>query len=82
VQVERPQDALYVLKELPEVRDAALFGAGLHVVAAEEQQAATAIRDALKREGYAIEALERITPGLEDVFVALIEELSGEDNNG
>ncbi|MBI5689925.1 MAG: ABC transporter ATP-binding protein [Verrucomicrobia bacterium] len=69
----RPAEAMAVLERLPEIKEVALFGKGLHAVAADPGAAERAIRAALAAEGFALERLERITPTLEDVFVALIE---------
>jgi ABC-2 type transport system ATP-binding protein len=69
----RPNEAMSVLERLPEVKEVALFGRGLHVVAADPAAAETAIRRALAGENFPLARLERITPTLEDVFVSLIE---------
>jgi ABC-2 type transport system ATP-binding protein len=69
----RPNDAMVVLERLPEVKEVALFGKGLHVVAADAAAAERAIRDTLAREKFQLTRLERIMPTLEDVFVSLIE---------
>jgi ABC-2 type transport system ATP-binding protein len=69
----RPAEAMAVLERLPEIKEVALFGKGLHAVAADPGAAERAIRAALAAGGFALERLERITPTLEDVFVALIE---------
>jgi len=70
---DRPNDAMLVLERLPAVKEVALFGKGLHVVAAEPAAADAAIRDALAAGGFRLGRLERIVPTLEDVFVSLIE---------
>jgi ABC-2 type transport system ATP-binding protein len=69
----RPPEAMQVIEKLPEVKEVALFGRGLHAVAADAEAAGAAIRSALAAQGFALERLERITPTLEDVFVSLIE---------
>ncbi len=68
LECDRPADAL-------EIREAALFGKGLHAVAraADPAPAIAAIRAALAAAGFRLARLERITPTLEDVFVSLIE---------
>ena len=73
VDVERPMEALEVLGKLPEVREAALFGALLHAVTADADTAIPAIRTALDRAGIPAVRIEKILPSLEDVFVSLIE---------
>jgi len=69
----RPAEAMDVLERLPAVQEVALFGKGLHAVAADAEAAMTAIRAALAGAGHALARLERVTPTLEDVFVSLIE---------
>jgi len=75
VECERPPDAMEIVERLPEVKEAALFGRGLHAVArtADAGPAAAAIRAALAAAGFRILKVERINPTLEDVFVSLIE---------
>lgn len=69
----RPQEAMELIEQLPEVKEVAMFGRGLHVVAAEAGAAGGAIRAVLAAKGIRLDRLERITPALEDVFVSLIE---------
>ena len=69
----RPNEAMDLLERLPEVKEVALFGHGLHAVAADADAAGRAIKAALAAGGFRLDRLERITPTLEDVFVALIE---------
>jgi ABC-2 type transport system ATP-binding protein len=73
VQCERPQDAMAEMEKLPGVKEVALFGKGLHVVAGDAGTAAAAIRGFLDERGYEVERIEQIAPSLEDVFVSLIE---------
>lgn len=68
-----PAEAMGVIEGLPAVREVALFGKGLHAVAADAAAAEAAIRAALPARGFRLDRLERITPTLEDVFVSLIE---------
>ncbi len=65
--------AMAGIEKLDGVKEAALFGRGLHVVADDAGRATTAIRDLLAAQGYRVERIERIVPSLEDVFVSLIE---------
>ena len=65
------QHAIEAVKPLPEVRDAAVFGNGLHLVVADAQAAAGAIRAAMAAAGASVIKLEVIRPSLEDAFVAL-----------
>ncbi len=73
IDCERPKDAMTVLARVPEVKETALFGKGLHAVAAAAEPAIAAIRTALAAERIAVARVERIVPTLEDVFVSLIE---------
>jgi ABC-2 type transport system ATP-binding protein len=77
VACSRPQDALEAIEALPGVKEAALFGSGLHVVTLEPERAEAALRAELPRRGFELARLERISPALEDVFVSLIEQYSG-----
>jgi ABC-2 type transport system ATP-binding protein len=73
VQCERPQDAMEEIEKVPGVREVALFGKGLHVVAEDGESVANAVRGLLGERGYGIAQVEKISPSLEDVFVSLIE---------
>ncbi|PWB57457.1 MAG: multidrug ABC transporter ATP-binding protein [Bradyrhizobiaceae bacterium] len=70
---ERPQDAMAEIDGIEAVKEVALFGRGLHAVAADGDAAAAAIRQRLETRGYRIDRIEAITPSLEDVFVSLVE---------
>ncbi len=72
VQCERPEDALAEIEGLPGVREAALFGAGIHAIVEDAGRAGPAIRSALQDKGFGVRTVERIEPSLEDVFVSLI----------
>jgi ABC-2 type transport system ATP-binding protein len=67
-----PQALLAPLKNLPELRDATLFGAGLHLVAGDGAKAAAAVRR-LFVELDITASLETVLPTMEDVFISLIE---------
>ncbi|MBI2511646.1 MAG: ABC transporter ATP-binding protein [Opitutae bacterium] len=73
IDCDRPNDAMLVVERLPSVKEVALFGKGLHAVAADPVAAEPAIRDALAGGGFRLARIERIVPTLEDVFVSLIE---------
>ncbi len=73
IECDRPAEAMAVVERQPGVKEAALFGAGLHVVVGEPQAALDAVRRALDAAGFAVRRAARITPTLEDVFVSLIE---------
>jgi ABC-2 type transport system ATP-binding protein len=69
----RPNEAMAILERLPDVKEVALFGKGLHAVANDAGAAGRAIRSALAAASFQLARVERITPTIEDVFVSLIE---------
>jgi ABC-2 type transport system ATP-binding protein len=77
VYAEPVMAALDALARAPAAKEVSLFGAALHVLV-EHEGAAEQIRAALVRNGVEVRNLEVITPSLEDVFVALIEEADRE----
>jgi ABC-2 type transport system ATP-binding protein len=75
-----PQALITPLKALPEIRDAALFGSGLHIVTPDDAAATAAINRLLESRGLgpASVTMETILPSMEDVFISLIEEVDRE----
>ncbi len=76
---DRPEIAMGLIEHLPAVKDVALFGRGLHVVAQDGDAAGRDVRRRLEQEGYRVERIEKIVPSLEDVFVSLIEARDRQD---
>jgi ABC-2 type transport system ATP-binding protein len=70
---DRPPEAMGEIEKVTGVKEVALFGKGLHVVAADADAAMPPIRAALTERGYRVGRIEKIVPSLEDVFVSLIE---------
>jgi ABC-2 type transport system ATP-binding protein len=70
-----PQSLIKPLKELSQVRDAALFGSGLHIVTADSESAMKAIHSLLLAQDIRDVNMEIILPNMEDVFISLIEEV-------
>ncbi len=68
------QALLAALEGNAALKDVAVFGADLHVVASDTSAAEEVIRREAGKGGIDIHAIEAITPSLEDVFVSLIEE--------
>ncbi len=68
-----PQELIQALKTLPGIKDIALFGAGLHVVTPDAVSAEKTIQQKLGTLGITGYSLEKIMPGMEDVFISLIE---------
>ena len=74
VTCERPFDVIEGIEKLASVKEAALFGKALHVVARDGGRAVQDIERLLGERGIKGARIEKITPSLEDVFVSLIEE--------
>jgi len=74
IRCDRPQEMIQYLIHLPGVRDISLFGAGLHVVTKDAVLAEARIRKELETLGTSQYKIEKILPGMEDVFISLIEE--------
>lgn len=70
---DRPEEAMLEIETMPDVKDVALFGKGLHVVTRKPEEAITGIRTLLREKGFGATRVEKIVPSLEDVFVSLIE---------
>lgn len=70
---DRPQDAIGEVEDLEGIKGVALFGRGLHAVAADADAAERALDRRLTERGYTVEGIEAVTPSLEDVFVSLVE---------
>ncbi|MGO8753452.1 MAG: ATP-binding cassette domain-containing protein [Thermoguttaceae bacterium] len=70
---EGAEAAMGEIEELPSVKEAALFGKGLHLVVDDAEEAGTQVRRLLLGRGCRVDRIERIVPSLEDVFVSLIE---------
>ena len=69
--------ALGVIVETPGVADAAMFGRALHVTVNQTAAATEAIKARLRDARIELRGIERITPSLEDVFVARIRAAGG-----
>ncbi len=70
--------ALELLRECPEVLDAAVFGSALHLVVASAGSASVHIRSILEAQKIRDVRIEPILPTLEDVFVSLTARRSAE----
>ncbi len=73
VSCDRSHEALGAASEVVGVRDAALFGRDIHLMTADAEALAPRLKRELEASGFRVDAIERITPSLEDVFVSLIE---------
>ncbi len=79
IRCAQPQQMMEHLDRLPEINDIALFGAGIHARVSHMENAETAIRNEFIKQGIPLMGIQKILPGMEDVFVSLIEET---DRNG
>lgn len=61
------------LQQLPDVLDATIFGAEIHLIVAERLTNST-LRQCLEYEGIAVQEIAAIEPSLEDVFVTLTQQ--------
>jgi drug efflux transport system ATP-binding protein len=82
VACERPQDAMEEIRKLSGVKEVALFGKNLHVVADDGEEASRLLKASLPPKGFPVERIEKITPSMEDVFVSLIEAHDHEATSG
>ncbi len=65
--------SMRALENIPGLREAAVFGAGLHVTVDDPSAALVRIRGVLAGKGIEVRRLEPILPSMEDLFVSLIE---------
>lgn len=61
-----------ILSEMPGVMSVEIFGDRVHAVTDDAETMIAPIRDRLIPEGITVTRIERISPGLEDVFVSLL----------
>ncbi len=63
--------ALEIIRAMDGVRDAAVFGNAVHIVAADAEAAMRTVRGAMDSNGIRVRRMGKIRPSLEDAFVAL-----------
>jgi ABC-2 type transport system ATP-binding protein len=66
-------ESMRAIENVPGVREAAVYGAGLHVTVDETAATAQRIGEALRGRGIEVRRIEPILPSMEDLFVSLIE---------
>ncbi|MGB8992196.1 MAG: ABC transporter ATP-binding protein [Desulfobaccales bacterium] len=66
-------DALDLIKKLPQVDEAAVFGAGLHIATTRPDETEPAIKETLAAHRIACDRIERVRPSLEDAFISLVQ---------
>ena len=74
VEVDKPEQAVRLLKQRPEFDEVALYGKRLHVVADRVQRYQPLIDRILNEAGITVYSMLVIPPSLEDVFIAKIRE--------
>jgi ABC-2 type transport system ATP-binding protein len=77
IRTDDPARAVEALHGAPAVIEAAMFGRLVHAVVSDERAAEREIRARCAAAGRRVEAIERITPSLEDVFVGLVRQEGG-----
>jgi ABC-2 type transport system ATP-binding protein len=65
--------ALNLIKKLPQVAEAAVFGDGLHIATLLPEEVEPAIQEILSAHQIACGPIERVPPSLEDAFISLVE---------
>ena len=66
--------ALELIKQLPQVAEAAVFGDGLHVAVAQPEAGERHIEETLQAHNIALlRHIERVPPSLEDAFIAVVQ---------
>ena len=71
-----PEEASALLRRLPEVKEAQVFGETLHLLVGDLERDLPRLRAALLAAGFADAQLRPITPSLEDIFVTLLRQRS------
>jgi len=72
IQSDNAPRSVEVLRKVPGIVDAAMFGRAIHVTVKEPSGAEPLIQETLRTYGITVSEIVRIVPSLEDVFVARI----------
>ncbi len=72
VDCDDPTQALRILRQMAGLQEVSLYGAVIHVVAPEVAERQGEIEAALTSVGVGVQALDVISPSLEDVFIASV----------
>jgi ABC-2 type transport system ATP-binding protein len=62
-----------LIKKLPRVAEAAVFGDGLHIATTRPEETEPAIQETLTAHHIAFGRIERVRPSLEDAFISLVQ---------
>jgi ABC-2 type transport system ATP-binding protein len=74
---DRLDEAYEVMRSLPVVTMAAIFGNCLHVATSNPDEAQVMVREALETRQISIRRLAQVAPTLEDAFIAMISRVRG-----
>lgn len=77
VETDTAPEAVEALQRAPEIIDAAMFGRTVHVTVADEDSGVQDIPRILEAAERSCKSLRRVTPSLDDVFVALVRQEGG-----
>ncbi|GJQ20393.1 MAG: ABC transporter ATP-binding protein [Bacteroidia bacterium] len=69
---DHPREVLHILRNIPSIRSAQLFGDRLHVVAEEGAGIRDVLESELRSRGISARSIRRVAPSLEDVFISRI----------
>jgi ABC-2 type transport system ATP-binding protein len=78
LRADRPRAARDLLRSLPDVTTATLFGDTVHVFLRERRDA-TELARTLREHGLVVEDARTVEPSLEDVFIQLLDHLAEEE---
>jgi len=73
IRTDRPVDAMQALEAMPDVEKTSLFGTALHAVLRSESVDAAGVAARLGDVGLRVDAVERVVPSLEDVFLDVVD---------
>jgi len=77
IYTDRLDEAFEVVRSLPQVSTAAIFGNRLHAAGANLEQAQEMVRQALEARQITVRRLAKVSPTLEDAFIAMISRARG-----
>jgi ABC-2 type transport system ATP-binding protein len=75
---DQPLEAVTLLKQIPQLVDVSLFGTKIHLHGSLSDEV---LRAKLEKAGIRVESIQSIQPGLEDVFIGLIEQSRSDSPN-
>ncbi|MCF7668962.1 MAG: ATP-binding cassette domain-containing protein [Verrucomicrobia bacterium] len=81
IETDQPQPTLELVEQIDGVREASLFGASIHVSTSTPEKTGAAVKNVLSEHGLPPERVTEIKPGIEDVFIYLIEKIDREQMN-